>query len=55
MNKESEEEPMPQATLEQRMTALEETVRELQEAMHARQPSPAMKYCSTGGQIAPPI
>jgi hypothetical protein len=30
---------MPQATLEQRMTALEETVRELQEAMHARQPS----------------
>lgn len=30
---------MPQATLEQRMTALEETVRELQEAMHARQPT----------------
>ena len=30
---------MPQATLEQRMTALEETVRQLQEAMHARQPS----------------
>ena len=31
---------MPQATLEQRMTALEETVRELQEALHARQPAP---------------
>ena len=29
---------MPQATLEQRMSALEETVRELQDAMLARQP-----------------
>jgi hypothetical protein len=27
---------MPDATLEQRMTALEQTVRELQEAMNAR-------------------
>ena len=31
---------MPQATLEQRMSALEETVRELPDAMHARQPAP---------------
>ena len=31
---------MPQATLEQRMSALEETVRELQEAMQGRQPAP---------------
>jgi len=30
---------MPQATLEQRMTALEEAVRELQQAMRARQPA----------------
>jgi hypothetical protein len=30
---------MPQATLEQRMTALEEAVRQLQEAMHARKPT----------------
>ena len=30
---------MPDATLEQRMTALEEAVRELQEAMHARTPT----------------
>jgi len=31
--------PMPEATLEQRMTALEEAVRELQEAMRARKPT----------------
>ena len=30
---------MPEATLEQRMTALEEAVRELQEAMKARKPA----------------
>ena len=30
---------MPEATLEQRMAALEEAVRELQEAMHARKPA----------------
>ncbi len=31
---------MPEATLEQRVTALEKAVRELQEAMNARQPAP---------------
>lgn len=31
---------MSEATLEQRMTALEEAVRELQKAMQARQPGP---------------
>ena len=31
---------MPQANLEQRMAALEETVHGLQEAMEARQPAP---------------
>jgi len=31
---------MPKATLEQRMTALEGAVRELQEAMNARKPAP---------------
>ena len=31
---------MPEATLEQRMTALEEAVGELQEAIKARKPSP---------------
>lgn len=31
---------MPEATLEQRMTVLEQTVRELREAMNARQPAP---------------
>jgi hypothetical protein len=31
---------MPEATLEQRMTAVEEAVRQLQEAMHARKPTP---------------
>ena len=31
---------MSETRLEQRMTALEESVRELQEAMYARQPSP---------------
>ncbi len=31
---------MPEATFEQRMTALEEAVRELQEAMRARKPAP---------------
>jgi hypothetical protein len=31
---------MAAATLEQRMSALEETVHELQEAMRARQPTP---------------
>jgi len=31
---------MPEATLERRMTALEEAVRELQEAMHGRKPTP---------------
>ena len=31
---------MPEATLEQRMTVLEQVVRELQEAMNARQPAP---------------
>ncbi len=30
---------MPQATLEQRMTAVEEAVRQLQEAMKAREPA----------------
>lgn len=40
MSKKSGESTMPEATLEQRMTALEETVRELQEAMHARRPAP---------------
>jgi hypothetical protein len=34
------ERPMPQATLEQRMTALEKAVCELQEAMKARKPAP---------------
>jgi hypothetical protein len=31
---------MPEATLEQRMTKLEEAVRELQEAMRTRKPAP---------------
>ena len=31
---------MPEATLEQRMTALEDAMRELQEAMRARHPAP---------------
>ena len=31
---------MPEATLEQRMTVLEQTVRELQEAMNTRKPAP---------------
>ncbi len=31
---------MPEATLEQRMTALEEAMRALQEAMKARHPAP---------------
>ena len=31
---------MPEATLEQRMTAIEQTVRELQEAMNHRKPAP---------------
>ena len=31
---------MPQATLEQRMTALEEAVSELQEAIQVRKPAP---------------
>jgi hypothetical protein len=31
---------MPEATLEQRMTAMEEAVRELQEAVKARKPAP---------------
>ncbi len=31
---------MPETTLEQRMTVLEQTVRELQAALHARQPAP---------------
>ena len=31
---------MPEATLEQRVTVLEKAVRELQEAMNARQPAP---------------
>jgi hypothetical protein len=31
---------MAEATLEQRLTALEETVRQLQEALTARQPAP---------------
>jgi hypothetical protein len=35
-----EERPMPEANLEQRMTKLEEAVRELQEAMLARKPAP---------------
>jgi len=34
------ERPMPGATLEQRMMALDEAVRELQEAMKARKPAP---------------
>jgi hypothetical protein len=31
---------MPEATLEQRMTALEDAMRELQEAMKSRHPAP---------------
>jgi hypothetical protein len=31
---------MPEATLEQRMTVLEQTVRELRQALEARQPGP---------------
>ena len=31
---------MPEATLEQRMTAVEKAVRELQEAINGRQPTP---------------
>ena len=31
---------MPQATLEQRMTVLEDAVRELQQALQARKPAP---------------
>jgi len=31
---------MPEATLEQRMTVLEQAVRELQEALNARKPAP---------------
>ncbi len=34
------ERPMPEATLDQRMTAMEEAVRELQELMKARKPAP---------------
>jgi hypothetical protein len=33
------EQPMPEATLDQRMTAMEEAVRELQEVLKARKPS----------------
>jgi hypothetical protein len=33
------DQPMPEATLEKRMAAVEEAVRELQEAMHARKPA----------------
>jgi hypothetical protein len=31
---------MPEATLEQRMTAIEQTVRELQETINTRKPAP---------------
>jgi hypothetical protein len=34
------ERPMPNATLEQRVTAMEKAVRELQEAVKARKPAP---------------
>ena len=39
---------MPEATLEQRMTALEAAVRELQEAMKARKPAPDWLDCVIG-------
>lgn len=38
-NRYRKENPMPNATLEQRMTAIEKTVRELQEAMNAHKPA----------------
>jgi hypothetical protein len=38
-HKEKGDPPMAEATLEQRMTALEETVRELQDSMNARMPA----------------
>jgi hypothetical protein len=39
-NEPTGERPMPEATLDQRMTAMEEAVRELQEVMKARKPAP---------------
>jgi hypothetical protein len=39
-NEPTGERPMPEATLDQRMTALEQAVRELQEVMKARKPEP---------------
>jgi hypothetical protein len=39
---------MPEATLEQRITALEEAVGELQEAIKARKPSPDWLDCVIG-------
>jgi len=39
---------MPEATLEQRMTALEEAVGELQEAVKARKPAPDWLDCVIG-------
>jgi len=42
------ERPMPEATLEQRMTALEEAVCELREAMKARKPAPDWLDCIIG-------
>jgi hypothetical protein len=39
---------MPKATLEQRMTALEQTVRDLQEAICARKPAPDWLDCVIG-------
>ena len=39
---------MPEATLEQRMTALEEAVCELREAMKARKPAPDWLDCVIG-------
>jgi hypothetical protein len=42
------ERPMPGATLEERMTALEEAVRELQEAMKAREGQSVSVHISGG-------